>query len=198
MNRQVIMRRGTKKIIIMKIKVTESELVSIIKRIVESDDDDIRNRMKRREGTLSDLIEKQIEQEDDPNNFGDEFEFADNIISWALDEFISQPGNEWLEDSYDDLMDYAKEKYGNQLFDIYYSMESGEDDNELDETITEQFNGEKLHSKDEVVRMLKGAPSEIRKLIKKLPNISCENSKGEKTICTKIPEIVHVYLTGRY
>jgi hypothetical protein len=39
MNRQVIMRRGTKKIIIMKIKVTESELVNIIKRIVESDDD---------------------------------------------------------------------------------------------------------------------------------------------------------------
>ena len=46
--------------------------------------------------------------------------------------------------------------------------------------------------------MLKGAPSELRQIVKKLPNIPCENDKGEKTICTKIPETIHVYLTGRY
>jgi hypothetical protein len=111
----------------MKIKVTESELVSIIKRIVESDDDDIRSRMKRRHGALLSIIQDEVAQESNPDNFGDEFEFADNILSWSIDKFISQPGNEWLEDRHDDLLDYAKEEFGEELFEVYRDLEGGED-----------------------------------------------------------------------
>ena len=92
----------------MKIKLTESELVNMVKMIIE-DTDDLMSRMKRRQGELSNLVQKQVDQEDNnPDSFGDEFEYADNILSWALDEFIDQPGNEWLEDRRDDLLDYAK------------------------------------------------------------------------------------------
>jgi hypothetical protein len=180
----------------MKIKLTESELVNMVKMIIE-DTDDLMSRMKRRQGELSNLVQKQVEQET-TDNFEDEFEYADNILSWALGEFIDQPGNEWLEDRRDELLDYAKEEFGDQLFDIYYSETSEEEDDELDENITEQFNREQLYRKEDVVRMLMRAPVELRRLIKKLPSIDCENDKGEKTICTKIPETIHVYLTGRY
>ena len=180
----------------MKIKLTESELINMVKMIIE-DSDDLMSRMKRRQGELSNLVQKQVEQET-TDNFGDEFEYADNILSWALDEFIDQPGNEWMEDRRDELLDYAKEEFGDQLFDIYYSETSEEEDDELDENITEQFNREQLYRREDVIRMLIGAPVELRRLIKKLPSIDCENDKGEKTICTKIPETIHVYLTGRY
>jgi hypothetical protein len=120
----------------MKIKVTESELVNIIKRIVESDDDDddIRSRMKRRHGALLSIIQDEVAQESDPDNFSDEFEFADNILSWSIDKFISQPGNEWLEDRHDELLDYAKEEFGEELFEVYRDIahEDYEDDDDED------------------------------------------------------------------
>jgi len=182
----------------MKIKLTESELVNMVRMIIE-DSDDLMSRMKRRQGELSNVVQKQVDQEDNnPDSFSDEFEYADNILSWALDEFIDQPGNEWLEDRRDDLLDYAKEEFGDQLFDLYYSATSEEEDDEFGENITEQFNREQLYRREDVVRMLMGAPAELRRLIKKLPSIDCENDRGEKTICTKIPETIHVYLTGRY
>jgi hypothetical protein len=116
------------------LKVSESELVSIIKRIVESDDDDIRSRMKRRHGALLSIIQDEVAQESNPDNFGDEFEFADNILSWSIDRFISQPGNEWLEDRHDDLLDYAKEEFGEELFEVYRDIahEDYEDDEDFD------------------------------------------------------------------
>ena len=67
-----------------------------------------------------------------------------------------------------------------------------------EEIINEQYDGDRLYPKDEVLRLLKGAPRELKQIAKNLPNIPCENDKGDKTICTKIPETIHVYLTGRY
>ena len=64
--------------------------------------------------------------------------------------------------------------------------------------IMEQFNPDKLYSKEHIVRVLKKGPRELRSIIKKLEDIPCVNPNGEQTTCTKIPEIVHVYLTGRY
>jgi hypothetical protein len=94
--------------------------------IIESNDD-IRSRMKRRHGALLSIIQDEVAQESNPDNFGDEFEFADNILSWSIDKFISQPGNEWLEDRYDDLLDYTKEEFGEELFEVYRDLEGGED-----------------------------------------------------------------------
>jgi hypothetical protein len=108
------------------LKVSESELIDLVGMIIESNDD-IRSRMKRRHGALLSIIQDEVAQESNPDNFGDEFEFADNILSWSIDKFISQPGNEWLEDRYDDLLDYAKEEFGEELFEVYRDLEGGED-----------------------------------------------------------------------
>jgi hypothetical protein len=79
--------------------------------------------------------------------------------------------------------------------DTFYADEDDEFDEQV---IKEQFDGDRLYSKDEILRLLKGAPRELKQIAKKLPNIPCENDKGVRTICTKIPETIHVYLTGRY
>jgi hypothetical protein len=115
----------------MKIKVTESELVNMVRTIIESDDD-IRVHMKRRHGGLLQSIQKQVAEETDPNVFGDEFEYADNILSWALNDFMEEPGNEWLQDRVDELMDYAKEEFGEELFEVYRDMDNEEDDDDED------------------------------------------------------------------
>jgi hypothetical protein len=72
--------------------------------------------------------------------------------------------------------------------------------------ITENYDSEKLYNREFLVKKLnmkdeKGffiAPKGIREYIPKLPYIDCYDSEGNKQICTKIPEFIHVYLTGRY
>jgi hypothetical protein len=64
--------------------------------------------------------------------------------------------------------------------------------------ITEQFNPDRLYPKDYILRVLKTAPKEFKSIKKQLQDIPCSNDKGEETVCTKIPEFLHVYLTGRY
>ena len=78
--------------------------------------------------------------------------------------------------------------------------------NTFNSLITEYYDSEKLHDREYMVRRLnmrdqKGffmAPKGVREYIQKLPYIDCQDSEGNKKICTKIPEYIHVYLTGRY
>jgi hypothetical protein len=64
--------------------------------------------------------------------------------------------------------------------------------------INEQYDSEKLYSREYIVDRLYGAPRELRRYIKNLPHIDCTDNKGNKHICTTIPEVIHVYLSGRY
>lgn len=66
------------------------------------------------------------------------------------------------------------------------------------EVIKEQYDSERLYPKDEILRMLKNGPKELKRYIDKLPDIPCQNDLGQKNICTRIPEIIFVYMTGRY
>lgn len=68
----------------------------------------------------------------------------------------------------------------------------------IQKVLNEQYNQDKLYPKDYIVKVLRKGPQELKHIIKKLPSIPCSNGKGEETICTKIPEVVQVYLTGRY
>lgn len=51
-------------------------------------------------------------------DFSDEFEYADNIIRELVNDYVDSP-------IYDDLYDYVKEVYGEDLIELYLS---GEDD----------------------------------------------------------------------
>jgi hypothetical protein len=127
------------------LRLTESELIRIVKRIVESDDD-IRSRMKRIFDGLQNLIQQEVDNEDEPESYSDAFEYASNILSYAVNEFISLPGNEYMADRYDDVLDYAKEEFGEDVMDVFRSivgddMGDFEDEDEMFETLYEDEYG---------------------------------------------------------
>jgi len=67
-------------------------------------------------------------------DFGDEFEYADTVIDYAIDEFLSQINdNIYDEDYYSDVMDYfrglCRDMFGEYLRDIYRTTCSEEMDN---------------------------------------------------------------------
>lgn len=68
----------------------------------------------------------------------------------------------------------------------------------IEKVINEQYNPDKLYSRWYIVDRLHNAPLQLRKYIKDLPHIECYDNKGNKTICTQIPEVIYVYLMGRY
>ena len=64
--------------------------------------------------------------------------------------------------------------------------------------ITEQYDSDRLYPKEYILRVLNNGPRELKYIKKQLQDIPCVNGNGEQSVCTKIPEILHVYLTGRY
>ena len=66
--------------------------------------------------------------------------------------------------------------------------------------IVESHDTDKLYSREYVVNVLskRGVPKHIKDYIKELPYIDCKDGEGNKHVCTKIPEFIQVYLTGRY
>lgn len=71
-------------------------------------------------------------------------------------------------------------------------------ENQLKNIVLEYYDSEKLYLREYIVNILKRAPKQYKNYIDKLPSIECENSEGEKNICTKIPEFIYVYLMGRH
>lgn len=77
---------------------------------------------------------------------------------------------------------------------------------ELVSLITEYYDREKLYHRESLVKRLlmkdkKGyyvAPKSIRDYVETLPYIECYDSQGNKQTCTKIPEVIYVYLQGMY
>jgi hypothetical protein len=72
--------------------------------------------------------------------------------------------------------------------------------------LSENYEPNKLYHRETLVKRLlaknqKGffvAPKTIRDLVERLPYVDCTDSQGNPATCTRIPEVIHVYLTGRY
>ena len=63
----------------------------------------------------------------------------------------------------------------------------------------EYYNSDKLYNRDYIVAKLSRGPRELKKYVKTLPFIpGTNNNTGQEDICTKIPQVIHVYLTGNY
>jgi hypothetical protein len=62
---------------------------------------------------------------EDPTNFNDEFEYADNILYGVYDDLIERYPE--LEKYDEEIMDYLKDMYGENLFDIWNEATSEED-----------------------------------------------------------------------
>jgi hypothetical protein len=74
----------------------------------------------------------------DPSTFSDEFEYADNMIYWAFEDFEG-------EEFYDDLIEYVKDQYSENFFDAYRVVVMGDDYDDEDiedidyEEVDEQY-----------------------------------------------------------
>jgi hypothetical protein len=124
----------------MKIIITEQQsklLRSIISE--QSEDDEFDLYIRRRVSLIDELIEKNIDEvEQEGTLFNDEFEFADNIISWVV-QGMKVPDN--IDE--DEVIDYMKDEYGGYIMsrfnyedveeDEYFEYEDDDEDDEWDE-----------------------------------------------------------------
>ena len=62
--------------------------------------------------------------------------------------------------------------------------------------LKEYYDGEKLYSRERIVKMLSKAPMYMKKYINNLPHIEGSDQDGNSHICTKLPQVVYEYLFG--
>ena len=102
----------------MKYIITESQLNMI-------QENSIPMWMRRRlnTGELNNYLQKAIEGED-PTYYSDEFEYADNMISFAVNDFLTIDEEFFEEgDAFDEwtdrLTEMMKDEFGEELFEIW-------------------------------------------------------------------------------
>ena len=112
--------------------ITESDITRIVKRVIkEQEMGNISLYLRRRLGTISEILGKMVDDPNsDPLNFSDEFEYADNILNWTIQDLIREFNDGVIEENEDEVMDNLKEIYSDHLFDIYHSEIESEDDYE--------------------------------------------------------------------
>ena len=89
------------------------------------------------------------------DDFGDEFEYADNVISYAVGEFMTIDEDIFEDERYDEweemLIEMCKEKFGERLFEAYRTtcqdedemmFESNNKNNRINKLILNYLNGQ--------------------------------------------------------
>jgi hypothetical protein len=95
-------------------------------RLIKEDDMFSKDRLS----TIEELIDKNIEKVNDEGGYGfsDEFEFADNIISWVINDFTNY---DFENNDYDELEELIKDNFGEYILSQY--VEEDFDDEEFDD-----------------------------------------------------------------
>jgi hypothetical protein len=60
------------------------------------------------------------------------------------------------------------------------------------------YDSQKLYSKEYIVNVTRTAPSNIKNIVRGLEILGCTDRDGNTTQCVRIPEIIFVYISGRY
>lgn len=72
-------------------------------------------------------------------------------------------------------------------------------ENQLKKIINESFyNPNKLYGKQFVENVTKNAPKNIKNIVKSLEVVGCVDGAGNLSQCVKIPEVLFIYISGRY
>ena len=126
------------------IRLTESDLARIVKRVISegSQEDKLDMYLRRRVISIIDLIDKNIDEvEQEGILFNDEFEFADNIISWVVQDMK-------VPDDIDEneVIDYVKDEYGEYIMSRFNSEDDDDDDwdgyqSEIEEKWSKKYKG---------------------------------------------------------
>jgi hypothetical protein len=105
--------------------------------------------LRRRLSTIEKLIEKYInEVEEEETLFSDEYEFADNIISWVVQDLTT---SEYSDHDYDELTELIKDNFGEYILSQYVESDFDDEDNlfEQEEPKTDRYmffsNLEQIH-----------------------------------------------------
>ena len=110
------------------IRLTESDLARIVKRVISegSQEDKLDMYLRRRVISIIDLIDKNIDEvEQEGTLFNDEFEFADNIISWVVQDM-------GVPDDIDEgeIIDFIKDEHGDYILSHFNSEDDEDDDDD--------------------------------------------------------------------
>ena len=102
------------------VKLTESDLTRLVKRIVEEEEWSLS--LRRRFGLMEDSyilgLIKKAKKETKVRDFNDYSEYVENVVYWVVQELQSTYGDEddfWY-DNEDEISDYIMEKYDDYLY----------------------------------------------------------------------------------
>jgi hypothetical protein len=99
------------------VKLTETDLMRIVKRIIKEDEEYSTN-FRRRFRTIKDKIIDLISQaKDEVDEDDDYFDYLDNIVYWVVQELQNLYGNDddfWF-DNEDEIIEYIKDNYDEYL-----------------------------------------------------------------------------------
>ena len=112
----------------MKYIITESQL-----RLIQEDSMPMWMRRRLNTSELNNYLQKAVEGED-PTYYSDEFEYADNMISFAVNDFLTIDEEFFEGDSFDEwtyrLTDIMKDEFGEELFEIWRAANPEDEDDE--------------------------------------------------------------------
>lgn len=60
------------------------------------------------------------------------------------------------------------------------------------------YNPEKLYNRVFIRTLIRNAPKDIKRIGENLPEFECVDKEGNSLICVKIPEVIFIYMKGRY
>jgi hypothetical protein len=105
--------------------------------------------LRRRMVRIKELIDKYIKEvEDEGTLFNDEFEFADNIISWVVQDLTT---SDYTAHDYDELSDLIRDEFGFEILSQYVEPDFNDEDTlvEQEEPETDRYmffsNLEQIH-----------------------------------------------------
>jgi hypothetical protein len=113
------------------IRLTESDLTHIVRRVIneKSKENGLDLFIKRRSSLIDELIEKNIDEvEEEGTLFNDEFEFADNIINWVVQD-MKVPDD--IDEN--DIINHIKDEHGEYIMSRFNSEDDEEDEREWDD-----------------------------------------------------------------
>ena len=114
----------------MKIIITEDQYKLLRRNVSEgSQEDKLEMFLRRRSELIEELIEKNIDEVyEEGTLFDDEFEFADNIINWVVQDMK-------VPDDIDEneVIDYIKDEYGEYIMSSFESDDDEDDDDDWDD-----------------------------------------------------------------
>jgi hypothetical protein len=72
-------------------------------------------------------------------------------------------------------------------------------ESQYNKIITESYyDSDKLYSKQYIENVTRNASRDIKNMVKGLEVIGCTDRNGNMTQCVRIPEVLFVYISGRY